>query len=616
MSIVAFLLVAAGLLAASSLPLPVLQARVESLVPGQSLALTEARFSAFRDGCRLAAAMFLFIATVIFGYRRQIPRQYKQLLLDRSRAWGIWKHEIGSYFADPWTLWPFLAVFLLGFVLRLAELSRPVELDEAFSYFSYWAHPLYWGLSDYSSSNNHLFHTFLVFLSRHLVGDTLTALRLPALVGGLLMMPAAFAVTAELYNRSAAIAATALVACAPPFIDFSGKARGYTWQCFLLLLVAWFACRIGRQEATRFDWLGFVLASALSMYNIPTSVLPFVSIVLWLMLIGWRRGGWNGLLTLAKPMIPALLSVMVLVMLLFFPPLIVSGPEAIFANRFVLPMGRAEFLAQTPALAQVTWVRWNEGVPLLARVFIYAGFVLGLAAHRKIARHAVRLAPLMILFCAAFITVRRVHIYSRVWLFLWLFSLITAGAGMAFALSKRWLVAVFAVVLTAAVGIAARRQGALLWSTESGNVQGLAEAAAWMDQNLDSQDRIVASPLAGPPLDYLTRRRWPRLESQIECATSGLPMCGSRATSSGREPRRIVAIIAKQPAVDDGHARDAASWNLQELDPSIIMFRQHDRRQYSEPKIVRDQVGITIWEAWNLAVNMPDRHSQASENGH
>jgi hypothetical protein len=50
------------------------------------------------------------------------------------------------------------------------------------------------------------------------------------------MMPAVFAVSSELYNRGAAIVATALVACAPPFIEYSVNARGYT---------SWYGLRAG-----------------------------------------------------------------------------------------------------------------------------------------------------------------------------------------------------------------------------------------------------------------------------------------------------------------------------------------------------------------------------------
>src|ERR1700719_554220 len=464
-------------LAVSYLPFTLVKAHVDSLAGHRVESFTVERFSEIRDRFPITAAVCIFTATVLFGYRRQVPRRYEQLLLDRHRFWETWTQEISSYVQDPWTLWPFLAVFLVGFVLRLRELFRPVRYDEAYTYVTFAMHPLYIGLSYYPAPNNHLFHTFLVFLSTHLLGNTLTALRLPAMIGGLLMMPTVFAATIAQYNRSAAIAATAFVACSPPFIEYSVNARGYTWQAVFLLLMALFAWRIDPQVGAGLDWVGFVLAAAGALYTIPTSVLPCISIILWLMLIRWH-GSSKGLLCVTRQMTPVLLSILVLVMWLYLPPLIVSGPAIILGNRFIQPMGNAEFLAQIPGLARITWIRWNDGVPLAAQVFICVGFALGLAAHRKIGRHSIPLTALLILLCLAFATVRTTFGFSRVWLFLWLFFLITAGAGMAIVLSRRWLVVLGAVVFAVVVGAAAHRNQVFLWSTEEGNVPDIANAAA------------------------------------------------------------------------------------------------------------------------------------------
>jgi hypothetical protein len=588
--IVALLLGAAGSIGASCLPFALVKECVNSLAPHYARSFTAERFSEVRERYRLAAAVFLFTATVLFGYRRQIPRLYEQLLLDRDRFRGTWTQAISSFVRDPWTLWPFLVLSLLGFLLRLFEISRPVRYDEAYTYIAYAMHPLYRGLSDYSSPNNHLFHTLLVFASTHLLGNTLTALRLPAFIGGLLMMPTVFAVTAALYNRSAALVATAFVACAPPFIEYSVNARGYTWQAVFLLLMAWFACRIDRQEGARLDWAGLVLAAAGAVYTVPTSVLPCACIALWLMLIRWRNGGFKGLAHVGRQMAPALLSVLVLEMWLYLPPLIVSGPAAVLGNKFIQPMGMAQFLAQIPGLARATWVRWNDGLPLAAQALICVGFALGLVAHRKIGRRRLPMTALTILLSVAFVIARTTFGFSRVWLFLWLFFLMTAAAGMAFVLSRRWLVAVFAVVFAAVVGAAVHRQEVRFSSNETGNVPDIAKVAEWMGQHLDSQDRIVTSITAGPPLEYLLHQRWPRLESRMDF---------------GPAPRRIVGVIAKRRDVDDGHSTDARLWQLPQEAAPTVMFAGRNRSDYSDPLVVKDLVGVTIWEAWSVSAKMP-----------
>lgn len=551
-----------------------------------TLAFAAASFSPIavhRDGFLVAAAICLLTASALYVYRRRIPNEFEGLCRDLKRERN-WTKQFSKLVQDPWTLWPFLTVFLLGLVFRLLELYRPVRQDEAFTYLGYASQPLYQALSDYSQPNNHLFHTLLVFLSTQLLGNTLTGLRLPALLGGLAMMPAVFAVTGALYNRRAALVAMALVACAPPFIEYSVNARGYTWQTVFVLLTAWFACRIGEEGSARSDWLGLVLAIAIAVYTIPTSVIPCAAIALWLMLIRWQSCGWNGLLSVVREMIPVFLAVLVLVMLLYLPPMIASGPEAIVDNRYIHSMRWARFLPQIPDFARTTWIRWNDGWPLALQLAVSAGFILGIVAHPKIGRQVIPLPLFVILFCVMFIFVRTTFGFSRAWLYLWAFFLITAAAGISFVLCRRLLVAGFAVLIAAFAGMAVHQEGVIRGSTETGYTPDLEKAAIWMDRHLDPKDRIVMDD--APPLAYLLRQKWPRLEQQLQFAPA---------------PKRIVAVIAKYPDVDYGPAqRDLTSWHLRETSLSaheLFKMWGYDPGKYSEPRLVKDFTGVTIWEA-------------------
>jgi len=159
---------------------------------------------------------------------------------------------------------------------------------------------------------------------------------------------------------------------------------------------------------------------------------------------------------------------------------------------------------------------------------------------------------------------------------------------MAFALSRRWLVAVCAVVFAAAVGNAAHGQKVFLWSLETGNVPDIAKAAEWIGGHVDSRDAIVTSLIPSPSLQYLLIQRWPGLEACLNATPS---------------PRRIVAVIAKQPGVDDGHATNPWSWHLEESTPSKLMFGPYRRELYSQPQVVENLAGLTIWEAWRTAAD-------------
>jgi hypothetical protein len=147
---------------------------VDRNYPGRDL--TAQQFPEFRERIRLMSAICLFTGAFLFGYRRRIPPLYARLVADRTRFRRQLSQGWYSLVHDPWAFWPFLAVFLFGFILRALDLFRGVRFDEAYTYINYARAPLYRALSDYSFPNNHLFHTFLVFLSTRLLGNTLLAL--------------------------------------------------------------------------------------------------------------------------------------------------------------------------------------------------------------------------------------------------------------------------------------------------------------------------------------------------------------------------------------------------------------------------------------------------------
>src|SRR3954452_7686344 len=107
-----------------------------------------------------------------------------------------------------------IAIVVVGVAVRLGFLSRPMQLDEAYTYNEYASKPILDGLSWYTLPNNHLLNTLLVHVSTVTFGNEPWAVRLPAFVAGVLLIPATFAMVARLCGRppATATAASALVA--------------------------------------------------------------------------------------------------------------------------------------------------------------------------------------------------------------------------------------------------------------------------------------------------------------------------------------------------------------------------------------------------------------------
>src|SRR5437016_4651682 len=137
-----------------------------------------------------------------------------------------------------------MAIVVAGIAVRLGFLSRPMQLDEAYTYNEYASKPLLDGLSWYTLPNNHLLNTFLVHVSTATFGNERWAVRLPTFAAGVLLIPATFAMVARLCGRPPALLAAALVAASEPLIDYSINARGYTLVALLTVLLVVLASRI------------------------------------------------------------------------------------------------------------------------------------------------------------------------------------------------------------------------------------------------------------------------------------------------------------------------------------------------------------------------------------
>jgi predicted membrane-bound mannosyltransferase len=130
----------------------------------------------------------------------------------------------------PWT-WPvrpaWLALLALGLALRLAYLGLPLRYDEAMTFLGLVDRPLLAVLADYSP-NNHLLHTVLAKLCVGLLGEEEWALRLPALLAGVLVVPSLAWVAGRVFGLVEGFAVAGLAAATAWLVSYAVDARGYS----------------------------------------------------------------------------------------------------------------------------------------------------------------------------------------------------------------------------------------------------------------------------------------------------------------------------------------------------------------------------------------------------
>jgi hypothetical protein len=171
---------------------------------------------------------------------------------------------------------------VVGFGLRVCVISQPIRYDEAVTFLGVCEEGLDEVLSNYNQPNNHILHSLLAWISTRILGDSLIAIRLPALIAGLLVIPVTFVLGLRLYGRTAACIAAALVATDPQLIEYSANARGYSLMTCLFLLIA--VCLTKR----RYTSTGVVVLSALGLYTSPVMLYPMVSLGCWVIINSFR----------------------------------------------------------------------------------------------------------------------------------------------------------------------------------------------------------------------------------------------------------------------------------------------------------------------------------------
>ncbi len=267
----------------------------------------------------------------------------------RARVGGAWWSDGRAAFgAEPAAAkLAVIGLMLFACATRAAYLMCPIRGDESSTYFGY-VHQSWWtALSLYSAPNNHILNSLLAKVAVTAFGPTLWALRLPAFLAGLAIIPAGYAFARAQYSTGAALVSAALLTASSPLIVYSVNARGYTLLCLAFLLsvpIGTYAVRTNNVAA----WGALAVTSALGFLAVPVMVYPFGATMIWLLLSGRRAA----MVSIAATSI----ATVVLVADLYAPVAINLGYRSVVHNNAIAPQPWALF-ADGHALA---WVYFRD----------------------------------------------------------------------------------------------------------------------------------------------------------------------------------------------------------------------------------------------------------------
>ena len=304
----------------------------------------------------------------------------------------------------------------------MAFIGAPVRYDEAFSFLHYASQPWRTTVSDYSFPNNQFLNSVEMHAVWRALGDSPEMLRLPALVAGILLVPAVYVLGRLIYNESAALWGAALSGVSSALIQYSVNARGYSTGV-LMVVVALAAATWAARTGVLWAWFALGVSSVLAVYSVPTMAYGVAVAFLWVVVVAGRglRGRLRGLLITgaAATAVGALLYL----------------PARGDAGWSVASDYGVKGLGDKLDVLERVWEQWTDALPLPIAILLVLAFVCGLAVQRRVAREPVPLVVVAIAVTLVAVIALPQSPFPRTYLYLLPIVLLTAGAGLTWAVS-------------------------------------------------------------------------------------------------------------------------------------------------------------------------------------
>jgi hypothetical protein len=506
-------LVAIGVAAGSFASYAWVKARLDSFASDGDADLARGDFDALVLRFRLAAALLALAAVAARLGRRRIRALLAEIVWSGGAAASSARRAVvGAVRLESRAHLATLGlVTVAGLLIRLDFLFQPMRYDESVTYVHFASRPWYIALTTYTAPNNHVFHSLLVHVATFVFGSDPWAIRLPAFVAGVLLVPASYAAARLLYGRDAALVAAALVAAASVLIELSTNARGYTLVALDFVLLLALATQLVESRNAG-GWLLFALLGAIGFWTVPTMLYAYGTVVVWLGATMLGRG--VGRLVLRR-LVPSVVCAGAVSVVLYAPIIASSGPGSLVSNEFVGSRSWSSFTGNLPDSVSSVLRGWNRDIPLPAAAALGLAFALALPLHRRLSRFAVPPALAAVAWIAPVLAAQRVVPFERVWLFLLPLYLITAAAGAVFLLrplaARAGREQVFALVLALVLAGSLTGYGAATRSVydseDTSTFRDSDRVVTLLTRRLQPGDKVLVAPPADAVLEYQLDRR-------------------------------------------------------------------------------------------------------------
>ena len=397
-------------------------------------------------------------------------------------------------------------ITVLAAIGRLADLRQPMRYDESVTWAYFVGRPWSTVVGSYQFPNNHVFFSVLAKLTSSLAPFQPWALRLPAFIAGVAIVPLTWAVGRRFASPAVGLLGAAFAAGSTSLMLYSTNARGYSLVVALFLAQLLIADRL-RATARGADFAALAVTGALGAYTIPVMLYPLGVVATWLLLAapGVARERRR---RLVAGTVLAVLGAALLAGVLYLPIIRSAGLTALTGNAFVRPTPWGAFVTDLPRHAAETLLVWTDPLPWWSALVLLVLALVGTWRVERADRPSLVVATAV--WCGVLLAATHRVPFVRVWLFLLPLFLLAVARGLVRVAGRTRAAALATFPLTAVIVAAAMTTIALLGdsvrtSDDTGAFPAARDVTARLARDLRPGDRVLAPiPANGPLLYYFS----------------------------------------------------------------------------------------------------------------
>ncbi len=371
-------------------------------------------------GTSFAGIMLLLSGGIIFLEKNRLEAILKRVF---DRIICHFKNENKIYF------YFFLIIFISGTAFRILYLTKPINYNEALIYLNYFNNKTFHQLFFYTSADNFILNNIIIKFLYLISNRELWVLRLPSFLAGVALIPAVYATTRLFYDKSTGLIAAAIISASPFFIYYSADLRGIS-LIMLLFFILLMLIKYLKVNNDTILWIFFSAVSAFGFLTSPLFLLPFATVLLWIILSVLFRDTVYKISEIAKRCATVITCAFILTFLFYIPVILAIGIENVKNLNFIRTNSISESFYSSFLSIRNTWIEGNKNLNIFFLILLGITVLISLIVHRKWKGHKVSVFYSMVAVILIFLFSRVAFPGAEAFAFILPLIIMIASAGI------------------------------------------------------------------------------------------------------------------------------------------------------------------------------------------